>query len=146
MSPDDISGVEHEWNVTCHDEIKKYNLKPYDRKDIHIWSSYQGMIILNRMVSDLRPGIKNVRIEQIASERDKFSEVVDYLTHGTITYEKALLDLIYSSVNTPFRDWDVIRDNPEKEYSEWPDWKKEAFDKIVKEETINMFKQHGYSL
>lgn len=146
MPPDNHSGVEHEWQVTCHDEIKKYNLTPYNREDIHIWSSYQGMLILNRMVSDLRPGIRNMRIEQVINERDKFLEVVDYVTHGRIIYEKELLDLIYSWVNRPFRKEAVIREDPEKEYSEWPDWKKEAFNKIVKEETINMFKQHGYSL
>ena len=146
MPPDNISGVEHEWNVTCHDEIKKYNLIPYDRKDVHIWSSYQGMIILNRMVSDLRPGIKNVRIEQIVNERDKFLEVIDYLTHGRITFEKALLELIYSWVHGSFRKQGVIRDDPEKEYASWPSWKKQAFSMIVKEETIDMFRQHGYSL
>ncbi|MFO7558734.1 MAG: hypothetical protein R6X10_07875 [Desulfobacterales bacterium] len=146
MPPDDVSGVDHEWNITCHDEIKRYNLRPYKREDVKIWSFYQGLIILNRMISDLRPGVKNVRIEQVVSEREKFAEVVDYLTHGRIVYERPLMDLIYSWVNTPFRKTGIVRNNPEKEYAAWPDWKREAFLKIVREETIAMFEIHGYTL
>lgn len=146
MPPDNISGVEHEWNVTCHDEIKKYNLKPYNRENVNIWSSYQGMLILNRTVSDLRPGIKNVRLEQIVNEKDVFLEIVDYVTHGRVKYDSRLLYLIYSWVNKPFRKHSIIREFPEKEFALWPEWKKEAFEKIVNKETIDMFKQHGYSL
>ncbi len=146
MPPEDISGVNHEWNVTCHDEIRQFNLKPYTREDIHIWSAYQGMIILNRMISDLRPGVKNVRIEQVVEDRNTFCEIVDYVTHGSITFHPELLDLIYAWVDTPFRKAGTVRRNPEEEHSTWPGWKKEAFRKIVRQETRDMFAHHGYSL
>ena len=146
MPPDNISGVEWEWKVTNHNKIKAYNLRPYTREEPHIWAAYQGMIILNRMISDLRPGVKNVRLEQMIDGKDHFIKAVDYLTHGRITYDESLLDLIYSWVDTPFRQWAVIRDNPEKEYAGWDDWKKEAFGKIVRAETLDLFKKHGYFL
>ena len=111
----------------------------------------QGDILIVGLNSDSSVKINKGTKRPINNENDRATmltalEVVDYVTHGRIIYDKALLDLIYSWVNIPFRKQGVIRDNPKKEYSEWLDWKKEAFNKIVKEETINMFKQHGYSL
>jgi len=143
--PENTSALEHEWSVTCHDEIKKYNLPPYDYKDVHVWAFYQGLIILNRMVSDGRPGVKNIKIEELVSSRDSFVELVKYLTHGEIEYPEELLDTIYPWAFKPFREDIIIRADPVSEYLGWPDWKKEAFAKIVKAEALETFKRHGYS-
>jgi len=146
MSPDDTSGIDHEWSVTCHSEIAKFHLKPYQREDIHIWSSYQGMIILNRMLSDLNPGVRNIRIEHVVEDRAAFIGSVDYLTHGAITYESQLLEHIYGWTGKSFRKEGTVLKDPVEVHRRWPDWKQEAFEKIVKPETRDMFARHGYRL
>jgi len=143
--PENTSALEHEWSVTCHDEIRKYGLPPYTYEDVHIWAFYQGLIILNRMISDGRPGVRNIRVEELISNRSAFVELVKYLTHGEIDYPEELLETIYSWVFKPSREDIIIRADPISEYLNWPDWKKEAFAKIVKPEALETFKKHGYS-
>lgn len=146
MPQENIEGVEHEWSMVCHDEINKFNLRPYTRKDIPIWASYQGMLILNRMISDKRPRVKNVPIENIVDNPLILQQVVSYLTHDRLLFDSLLLEHIYSWVDTPFRNKGKIRDSPAQEYSEWPEWKKEAFQKIIKPNTLEMFKNYDYEL
>lgn len=145
--PMEVTGpIDHEWNVVQHALFKELGLKPYTRNDIEIWSSYQGMSILNRMVSDLHPGVRNECLERIVKDPELFTDIVDYLTHGRVLFDEELLRKIYGWVYTPFRDRPPQRVVPAEIFIKWPDWKKEAFDRIVNQNTRDMFLQYGYTL
>lgn len=146
MPAENTQGVAHEWSVVCHDEIAAYHLKPYKREDVHIWSSYQGMLILNRMITDIRPGVINHPLEKIVSDPNLLQEIVAFLTHNSVQFTDHELEIIYSWVDTPFIQERKIRHDPELEYQQWPDWKQEAFEKIVTKEVRDMFTSFGYHL
>ncbi|MBD9362046.1 hypothetical protein [Methylomonas fluvii] len=138
--------LDHEWSVVNHEVLSALNLKPYTREDVDIWSSYQGMLILNRMVSDLRSDVRNYCLEDIVKSPDLFNKIVSYLTHGRVQFDSVLMELVYSWVYTPFRGGLPKRILPREEYALWPDWKKYAFKKIVNEEAMQMFEGYGYIL
>lgn len=146
MPAGNAEGVDHEWRTTCHDEIKRYRLKPYQRHEVDIWAFYQGLLILNRMVSDKREAGPNIPLETIIADQNAFQKTVSFLTHNRIHYDRILLDRIYSWVEKPFRTNGTIRKDPQKEYRNWPDWKNEAFNKIVRQETVEMFREYGYDI
>lgn len=139
--------LEHEWLHGCdHKLFKRLGLRPYNKDDIEIWTSYQGMWKMNDVAADAKMPIRQIPLEQVVSNRDLFCEIVDYLTHGRVSYDKSLLDLIYSWVWTPFRGEQQLRVCPEALRAEWPDWKIEAFDKLVTAEAKECFRQLGYTL
>lgn len=139
--------LEHEWLHGCdHRLFKRLGLRPYNKDDIEIWTSYQGMWKMNDVAADAKMPIRQIPLEQVVSNRDLFCEIVDYLTHGRVSYDKSLLDLIYSWVWTPFRGEQQLRVCPEALRAEWPDWKIEAFDKLVTAEAKECFRQLGYTL
>ncbi|EKE05878.1 MAG: hypothetical protein ACD_19C00170G0002 [uncultured bacterium] len=146
MPEDNISGVDHEWSVTKHEEFAKLPLKKYRREDVHVWSAYQGMDILNRMASDLHKGVINIPLEDLIYNREKFLDLVHYLFRNRVKYSEDLLDKIYSMVDTPFRGEEALLTDPQKEYESWPKWKKDAFEVIVNNNTKKMFESYGYEL
>lgn len=147
MAAGESGPLDHEWSVLRHDLLDKLDIKRYKREDVEVWSSYQGMLILNRMVSDLHPGVKNYCLERVVKEPELFNEIVNYLTYDRVNYEANLIDLIYRWVYTPFRLGGPKKHvTPEGEYAQWPDWKRDAFDVIVNDEARSMFAQHGYLL
>lgn len=145
--PEGVTGpLDHEWSVVRHDILGELDIKPYTREDVEIWTSYQGMLILNRMVSDLRPNVQNYCLERVVKEPELFNSIASYLTHERVQFDAPLLDLIYSWVHVPFRNGLRRRVLPGEEYAAWPEWKKDAFQKIVNNETLSMFEQYGYQL
>ncbi|MBF0421765.1 MAG: hypothetical protein HQL73_02110 [Magnetococcales bacterium] len=146
MPPGETGPLDHEWTITRHDEFAQLGLKPYTKGDVSVWASYQGMHILNRMISDQRIGKLNFRLEQVAQDRDCFQGIIDYLTFNRVRFDSALLDLIYGWVHVPFRGSSEVRFDSDTEYASWPDWKREAFSRIVSQEACDMFRQFGYSL
>ncbi|MDH5731352.1 MAG: hypothetical protein OEZ58_20390 [Gammaproteobacteria bacterium] len=146
MPLDNTMAIDHEWSVTKHDYFSSLNLIPYSKDNVSIWASYQGMDILNRMLSDRRPNVTNIPIESICNSQEQFQSVVTYLTHGRINYNSHLLDLVFSWLQKPFRQNSKLIGDPEYLRSSWPTWKHEAFSKIIKAETISMFESYGYQL
>jgi hypothetical protein len=146
MPLENTLGIDHEWSVTCHDDFAKLPLNRYERKDVYIWSAYQGMHILNRMVSDLHEGVINRPLEDVVDSREKFNQLIAFITRERVTYNDQLLDEVYAWVNTPFRGQDALLVDPMVEYASWPGWKKEAFEIIVNQETRKMFVSYGYEL
>ncbi|MGZ4953916.1 MAG: hypothetical protein ACXV8Q_02295 [Methylobacter sp.] len=145
--PQGVTGpLDHEWSVVNHDVLASLNLKPYTRDNVEVWSSYQGMLILNRMVSDLRPNVHNYCLEKVIKEPELFNDIVGYLTHGRVQFSPELLRLIYSWTHTPFRNGLKKRVMADEEYARWPGWKKGAFQEIINDETISMFENYGYQL
>lgn len=138
--------IEHEWNVARHEEFDALGLHPYTRSDVDVWASHQGMHILNRMVSDARSGVKNVRLEEIVRSRDIFSQTVAYLTHGRLVFDAALLDRVYGWVNRPFRSDGRVVHSSADERAAWPDWKAQAFEALVSPQAREMFTSFGYAL
>jgi hypothetical protein len=146
MPPGQTLSVDHEWNVTRHDEFKALGLQPYTREQIDVWASLQGMHILNRMISDAAPGVHNVRLEKLVEDRDTLNETIGLLTHGRVKFERPLLDLIYGWTQTPFRVGGRVLDDPAKERAAWPEWKVRAFGKLVEPRVRRMFEGFGYDL
>lgn len=139
--------LEHEWRHGCdHKLFRKLGLKPYEKYDIEIWTTYQGMWKMNDVVSDTKMPIRQIPIESVIRNRELFCEIIDYLTHGRVNYDAGLLDLIYSWVWNPFRGEHPLRVVPETLREEWPDWKVEAFEKLVSPESKDCFRQLGYQL
>ncbi|MBF0623112.1 MAG: hypothetical protein HQL54_14435 [Magnetococcales bacterium] len=137
--------LDHEWKVTCHDTFSALNLKSYSREDVAIWSAYQGMDILNRMVSDKRVNV-NYPLERIVESPDYFQKIISWLTHGRVQFDKERLKQTYARLDVPSRANGVILTDLEKERATWPQWKEEAWSRIVKPETLAMFEEYGYTL
>lgn len=139
--------LEHEWLHGCdHDLFKRLSLKPYKKEDIEVWTTFQGMWKMNDVASDTKMPIRQIPVEQVVASRELFCEIIDYLTHGRVKYDDRLLDLIYSWVWTPFRGEQPLRVSPKALRADWPDWKIEAFDKLVSQEAQDCFRQLGYKL
>jgi hypothetical protein len=144
---DGLSGpLDHEWNVAQHELFRELDLMPYEKKDVEVWTSYQGMCLLNDIIADARTGITWTRIEDVVGDPETFVRIIQYLTHGRVVYEKSLLTKIYSWVWRPFRGEGLLRVVPEEEYVAWPAWKYEAFRRIVKKPAIDLFHQVGYEI
>ena len=139
--------LEHEWIYGCdHDLFKKLGLKQYLKEDIEIWTTYQGMWKMNDVASDTKMPIKQIPIENVVLNRDLFCEIIDYITHGRVEYDQRLLDLIYSWVWKPFGGEEFLKVKPKDLRAEWPEWKIEAFNKLVSAEAQDCFKMLGYEL
>lgn len=146
MPADQTSGIDHEWNVVRHSDFLELELEPYKRDDIRIWASHQGMHILNRMTTDVRPGVRNVQLEHLVASRDVFRDAISYLTHERIVFDDALLDRVYRWVSTPFRPRSRILESASQERDRWPTWKVLAFERLVSSSARAVFEAHGYVL
>lgn len=142
----EMGPLEHEWNACDHELFRRRGLKPYTKADVEVWATYQGMLKMNDVRGDWAMPIRQVPVERVARDRDLFREVVAHLTHGRVTYDDALLDRIYGWVWTPFRGEAKLRVVPAELRADWPDWKIEAFDKLVLPESQEGFRKLGYAL
>jgi hypothetical protein len=143
----EMAPLDHEWLYGCdHELFRSLGLKEYSRDDIEIWTTFQGMWKMNDVASDTRMPIRQIPIERIVADRGLFCEIMEFLTHGRVRYEDRLLDLIYSWVWKPFGGEDALQVTPKKLRMEWPEWKAEAFNKLVSQEAQNCFRQLGYEL
>lgn len=147
MDASNTMAIEHEWSILCHQKFRDLNLVDYHFKDVHIWATLQGFEIINRMQSDLRILDKTLRIEDLATDQSRFEDFVRMLTGGRVCYTKELLTEIFTWVDTPFRENSMAPVTAEVlDSSQWPDWKRHAFDKLVSPEAITLFESLGYEL
>jgi len=146
MSTGQTGPIEHEWGLVQHDTFKNLGLKPYEKKDIDIWATYQAMWILNSILQELNFGITMLPIESVFGHPENFQKLVSYLTHDRITYDANLIERILSYCETPFRGEDRVCHDPMKDRESWEDWKIEAFEKIVHPKTKQTFQALGYEL
>ena len=143
MGTGETKPIEHEWSIVEHELYK--DLKPYTKEDVHIWAFYRGLTFLsNHMMRDFKFDIKHIRLEDIVSSRDKFTQMVSYLTHDRVGYTNSQLDEIYSWLYKPFRGEDKLYITPKGQRESWEDWQIEAFEKIVSQESKNKFIEYGY--
>ncbi len=147
MMGGEMGPLEHEWQHACdHELFKRLGLKSYDKADIAVWTTYQGMLKMNDVVGDARMPIRQIPIEEVVRRPELFREIVDYLTHGRVGYDERLLNHIYQWVWRPFRGEAVLRANPAELRQAWEDWQIDAFEKIVSPEAKNCFRGIGYQL
>jgi hypothetical protein len=139
--------LDHEWRYGCdHDLFQRLGLKPYEKENIEIWTTYQGMWKMNDVASDSKMPIRQIPIEQVVSNREIFIDIINYLTHDRVKYEDRLLDLIYNWVWEPFGGEELLCASPDKLRAEWKDWQIEAFEKLVSIDARNCFLKLGYKV
>lgn len=142
--PDGSSdALDHEWKISQHEYFRELDLFPYEKKDVAIWGAYQGMYQLNKHRKDIHSSIRCESIESIIENKERFSNAVSYLTKGRVLYSPQLIDEVYHWISTPFRGEDILNIEANHLYQSWPDWKKEAFEKIVEVETLEFYKKIG---
>ena len=135
-----------EWKTTCHGYFDYLGLPGYGRDDIEIWSAYQGMFLLNNILGDISAVDRHLPIENIAADPEVFKEAVNYLSNGKVVYDKSTMDVAYSMRDTFFRGESPIDTNPAVLLGKWPGWKIDAFRKLVKRETLDVYNSLGYDL
>jgi hypothetical protein len=138
--------LDHEWGITQHDLFRSLGLLSYKKEDVEIWATYQGLYHLKNIVSDVNSGVKQVLLEKVVKDPELFQEVVSYLTHDRVKYDRSLLDLVYSWAWEPFEGEGNLRVIPNEEHAGWPDWQQDAFNKIVSDEVKECYQKLGYEL
>tara|TARA_B100000287_G_scaffold434893_1_gene500843 strand:- start:674 stop:1555 length:882 start_codon:yes stop_codon:yes gene_type:complete len=139
--------IDHEWEKGCdHELFKSLKLRSYNKEDIEIWTTYQGFWKMNDVVSDIKVPIRQIAIERLIHSPSLFLDQIKYLTHGKVKYSDELIKIIYSWIWKPFDGEEKLRIKPDEYRKSWPDWKIEAFEKIVSQEAKNAFNKIGYNL
>lgn len=141
-----IDSLDWEWKTACHTYFEYLSLPGYTKDEIDIWASYQGMLQLNNILSDVHAVQHHFAIEKIAEEPDAFRTLVTYLTQGKVTLDHAGMDNAYSMLPTLFRGKASVECDPGKLVQTWPNWKTEAFRKLVSPKAICAYKSLGYDL
>ncbi|MEQ9489825.1 MAG: sulfotransferase domain-containing protein [Alphaproteobacteria bacterium] len=134
-----------EWKVARHRKFQALNLKPYEKEDVDIWASHQGMVLLSGAVSDLKATPHHFQIERTVNDPVIFQKILAILTRDRIQFSKSELERAYEMVPTLFRGEKQVAANPETLMESWPGWKVDAFRKLVPDRTLEVYKNHGYS-
>ena len=139
--------LDHEWKNGCdHDLFRTLGLKKYSKADVEIWTTYQGFWKMNDFASDVKVPIKLVPIENVVRNQNMFKELISYLTNYSVEYSASQIDEIYSWVWTPFDGEDHLRIVPKEDRENWPNWKIDAFEKLVLPEAREAIESVGYKL
>lgn len=138
--------LEWEWQSCNHARFKDLGLMPYGKEDVAVWAAYQGMVIMNQAIVDIGSGVRQVRLEDVVGKPEIFQSVVGYLTKGRCIYDQQLLDQAFACVDTPFRGEERLRMVPDELYDAWPEWKRQAFVKLVDPRAVALFRRYGYAL
>lgn len=135
-----------EWKVTTHGYFEYLGLKSYEKEDINIWTSYQGMFMLNNILGDVRVIDQHYPIEKIADDPELFKDLINYLSRGKVNYDQVTLDKAYGMCDTLFRGESALETNPVLLFESWPGWKVDAFRKLVSREAVDVYIKFGYDM
>ncbi|HTV28373.1 MAG TPA: hypothetical protein VMF32_11375 [Xanthobacteraceae bacterium] len=135
-----------EWKVACHAYFEYLGLRPYSKDEVEIWAAYQGMLQLNNVLGDVHAAPRHVPFEVIADDPDVFRDLVDYLSRGTIHYGADEMERAYSTRHTLFHGEEPLECDPRTLFESWPDWKVDAFRKLVTQEAMQAHSSFGYDL
>ncbi len=138
--------LEWEWKTAAHKLFEKLDLRKYDKDEAAVWASFQGMVMLNEIIADTESGVPQMKLENVATDPGVFQGLVRYLTKERCEFSPELLDLVYGWIDTPFRGEEKLHLVPDELYDQWPDWKKEAFPKLVNPKTFEIYNGLGYRL
>lgn len=145
MGTNKTKPLDHEYNIVEHELY--IDLKPYTKDDVHIWAFYRGLTFLNHhMMKDLSVDTRHIKLEDIADSKKLFNEVVSYLTHDRVKFDKPTLELVYSWLHEPFRGEEKIFVTAQSQKNSYENWQLEAIDKIVSKDAKNRFMELGYEL
>ena len=143
--PDGSTGpLDWEWKVANHALFDALELPPYEKDDVAVWATYQGMFMLNQHLQDLRSGVPTMSMESIVKDPNQLQVVVSYLTKNRCKFTPELLDKAYEVVDLPFRGEEKINADPKVLYDQWPEWKRIAFRKLVDPVILEAFQSYGY--
>ncbi len=138
--------LEREWKTAAHKLFEKLSLRKYDKSEVAVWASFQGMVMLNEIVADVESGLPQMKLEKVATDPNVFQGLVRYLTKERCEFSPELLDLVYGWIDTPFRGEEKLHLVTDELYDQWPDWKKAAFPKLVNPKTLEIYNNLGYRL
>lgn len=146
MRTDGAGPLAWEWKVACHAHFSSLSLRQYGKDEVEVWAAYQGMFQLNNVLGDIHAVQQHIPIERVADNPGIFKEIVNYLSRGHVEFDKDDLDKAYSMRDTLFRGEEPVETDPEKLLAAWPDWKIDAFRKVVRREALDIYKSFGYDL
>ncbi len=135
-----------EWKITKHDKFKKLGLKKYQKKDVNIWSFFQGLDILTRMQSDIDDGFLCIKLEDLSKSLTNINKLLSYLSNGKIKFSSSYQDLIFSLQKEKRRKWHRLYLTHDEIVSEWKSWQKDAYEIILSPKYKKVFNKHGYIL
>jgi hypothetical protein len=135
-----------EWKVTCHAYFDYLSLRPYEKEEVEVWAAYQGMFQLNNVLGDITAVDRHIPIERVADDPEVFKDVVRHITRGRAEFDQADIDRAYSMSHILFRGEERVETDPRELLTTWPDWKIEAFRRLVRREALDVYKSFGYDL
>jgi Sulfotransferase domain len=135
-----------EWKVATHAYFEYLGLRPYTRDEVDVWSAFQGMMQLNNVLGDINAVPRHVPFEVVADDPAVFKDLVNYLSRGAVEYSQEDMDRAYSTRHTLFHGEEPVECDPRTLFEAWPDWKVDAFRKLVTPEAIAAHKSFGYDL
>jgi len=145
MREGSIDPLTWEWKVARHRKFQSLALKSYQREDVNIWASHQGMVLLNGVLSDLDATPHHLQVERIVNRTEVFQQAIAILTNNTIQYTSDELDVAYSMLPILFRGEVPTNANPHTLMESWPGWKVDAFRLLVSDRSLDAYKNHGYN-
>jgi hypothetical protein len=138
--------LEWEWKTACHGYFECLGLPSYERDDIEVWASYQGMFQLNHVLDDIKVVKQNIPVERVADEPETFHSLVRYLCRGTVAFDQADTDMAYSMRDSLFRGESPTETDPAALLAGWPGWKVDAFRKLVSRDALDAYTSFGYDM
>lgn len=135
-----------EWKTACHGYFEYLGLPKYDKDDIDVWASYQGMFQLNNVLGDVHAIQQHIAIESIAKEPEAFRKLVNYLTRGEAVFDQETVDTVYAMRDTLFRGESEVETDPDVLIESWPGWKMDAFRKLMTRDAMDAYTSFGYEL
>lgn len=144
MREGSIDPLAWEWKTTRHRRFQVLGLMPYEKEQVDVWSSYQGMIQMNGILGDI-PAVKaHRRIEEIVESPDALNEVVAYISKNKCAFDEDLITSAYDMLPHLFRGETTVQADPQILAESWPGWKVDAFRKLLSPEALSAYKSFGY--
>lgn len=135
-----------EWKSTCHALFEHLGLRRYTKADVEVWTAFQGMMQVNAVCGDYPAVPRHQPIETIFDDPEVFNDVVRYLSHGRIEFDRADLDRAYSSNGVLYQGEELLETDPRTLIESWPGWKVDAFRKLVSADAMKIYRSFGYDL
>ena len=122
-----------------------------DLLDWNVLAFLSACQYMSALVKDtqIMPGLRHLPMERITAERELYREVLEGLTARQLDISEAYLDEVFGigHVNRHRQsDPEADRNEPDRQYAAWPEWKREAFVKfLTKYQVRAAYEPLGYS-
>lgn len=134
--------LDWEWNVANHKYFEELNLKKYGKEDVDVWSFYQGLHLLD-MTSEtyISQFYRTERIEDIYGDKTKYSEIFSFLTNIALDKKSKYLENVFHKKEILYKGENILPEREENFSNFWESWQIEAFFKIIRPESIEIFEK-----